>query len=84
MYIGVCEMDNKGAVELVNNFSCGGRTRHIETRQCYLRELKAERLMVVKWRAGVDMSSDLYRKTLPRPDFKRHARDYVGADEYMK
>jgi len=26
------EMDNKGAVELVNNYSVGGRTRHMETR----------------------------------------------------
>jgi hypothetical protein len=27
----ILEMDNKGAVDLVNNFSCGGRTRNIET-----------------------------------------------------
>jgi hypothetical protein len=27
----ILEMYNKGAVYLVNNFSCGGRTRHIET-----------------------------------------------------
>ena len=26
------EMDNKGSVELVNNYSVGGRTRHMETR----------------------------------------------------
>jgi hypothetical protein len=28
------------------------------------------------------MRSDLYTKNLPRLDFKRHAREYVGADEY--
>jgi hypothetical protein len=27
----ILEMDNKGAVDLVNNFSLGDRTRHIET-----------------------------------------------------
>jgi hypothetical protein len=29
----ILEVENKGAVYLVNNFSVGGRTRHIETRQ---------------------------------------------------
>jgi hypothetical protein len=29
------EMDNKGAVDLVNNYSVGGKTRRMETRQYY-------------------------------------------------
>jgi hypothetical protein len=33
--LAVLETENKGAVDLVNNFSCGERTRHIETRQYY-------------------------------------------------
>jgi hypothetical protein len=46
--------------------------------------LKAKGILVVKWRAGVDMSSDLYTKNLPRLGLEKHAREYVGADEYMK
>jgi hypothetical protein len=34
------EVDNKGAVDLVNNYSVGGRTCHVETRQYFLRQLK--------------------------------------------
>jgi|JI8StandDraft_1071087.scaffolds.fasta_scaffold07295_7 hypothetical protein len=30
----------KGAVDLIRYYSVGGRTRHMEIRQCYLRELK--------------------------------------------
>lgn len=29
----ILEMDNKGAVDLVNHYSVGGRTRYMETRQ---------------------------------------------------
>ena len=36
----ILEVDNKGAVDSINNYSVGGRTQHMETRQYYLRELK--------------------------------------------
>ena len=37
------EMDNKGAVDMANNnWSVGGRTRHMETRQMFMRELKEQ------------------------------------------
>jgi len=43
----IWEVDNKGAVDLVNNYSVGGRTHHMETRQYYLRELKEQGVMSV-------------------------------------
>jgi hypothetical protein len=43
----ILEVDNKGAVDLVSNFSVGGRTRHIETIQYYLRELKEQGVISV-------------------------------------
>ena len=36
----ILEVDNKGAVDFCNNWSVAGRTRHIEVKQYYLRELK--------------------------------------------
>ena len=36
----VLEMDNKGAVDLANSWSVGGRTRHVDVRMYFLRELK--------------------------------------------
>jgi hypothetical protein len=34
----ILEVDNKGAIDLVNSYSVGGRTRHVETRQYFLRQ----------------------------------------------
>jgi hypothetical protein len=32
------KMDNKSAVDLANNWSVGGQTRHVDVQQCFLRE----------------------------------------------
>lgn len=77
-------VDNKGAKDLANNWSVGGRTRHIEVRQNYLRELKEQGLILCVWIAGSDMCSDLFTKNLPRQVFEKHSRIYVGQDEYME
>jgi hypothetical protein len=80
----ILEVDNKGAVDLVNNFSVGGRTGHIETRQYYIRELKEQGVISVIWKAGSEISSDMYTKNLGRREFGKHAAEYVGNDEYMQ
>jgi hypothetical protein len=79
----ILEVDNKGAVDLINNYSVGGRTRHMETRQYYLHELKEKNIMVVKWKAGAENSSDMFTKNLHKKEFNKHAAVYVGVDEYM-
>ena len=69
--IGLCvkkpmilEIDNQGAVGLANNWSVGGRTRHVEVRQYFLRELKEEGTIRTIWLAGDKMCSDLFTKNL--------------------
>jgi hypothetical protein len=80
----ILEVDNKGAVDLVNNYSVGGRTRHLETRQYLLRQLKEENIIKVIWTPGELNSSDFYTKNLARTDFEKHTKAYVGDDKYMK
>ena len=80
----VLELDNKGTVDLVNNYIVGGRTRHMETRQYYLRELKEQGVMVVKCIPVTENSSALYTKNLARKAFEKHARAYVGNDKHME
>lgn len=70
------EMDNKGAVDLANNWTVGGRTRHIETRQLFLRELKEEGVLSIKWKSGEDNPSDLFTKNLPGPIFRKHIETF--------
>ncbi len=50
----VLQMDNKGAVELINSFSVGGCTRHTDVQQCLLQELKEAKIMVVTWIPGTE------------------------------
>jgi hypothetical protein len=80
----ILEVDNKGAEDLVNNYSVGGRTRHVETRQYFLRQLKEEHIINVVWTPRELNISNLYTKNLARADFEKHTKEYVGDDEYMK
>jgi hypothetical protein len=43
----VLEMDNKGAVNLANSWSVGGRTHHVDVQMYFLRELKDDGLLVI-------------------------------------
>ena len=77
-------VDNKGAKDVANNWSCGGRTRHIEVRQHFLRELKEQSLMHAVWQSGDSNETDPYAKNLGGTKFEQHTSAYVGKDEHMK
>ena len=70
----VLMVDNKGAKDLANNWSVGGRTRHIDVRYYFLRELKEAGLVQTVWQHGVHNCADLFTKNLDGPTFKRHAK----------
>jgi hypothetical protein len=67
----ILEVDNKGAVDLVNNYNVGGRTRHVEMRQYFMRQLKEENIIKVIWTPSELNSSDLYTNNLARADFEK-------------
>jgi hypothetical protein len=58
----ILEMDNKGAVDLANNWSIGGRTRHVDGRQCFLQELKESKVMDICWIKGLENDADAFTK----------------------
>ncbi len=74
----ILEVNNKGAVDIINSFSVGGRTRHIDVRQCFLRELKEAKQLVVNWIPGSENSADMFTKNLDGPQFKRYAEQLLG------
>ena len=78
----ILEMDNMGAVHLANNWSVSGRTRHIDVRQCFLRELKEEGILIVKWTPGATNVADLFTKNLAGPLFEEFTQVFVKKDEY--
>jgi hypothetical protein len=80
----ILEIDNKGAVNFTNNWSVRGRTRHVEVRQCFLRELKEQNIIHTVRISEDEMSSDLFAKNLDRPLFERDAKVHCGNHEHMK
>ena len=48
----IVESDNKGAIDLCNSWTVGGRTKHIDTRYYFLRELKEEGVLIFNWISG--------------------------------
>jgi hypothetical protein len=74
----VLRVDNKGVVDLVNNWSVGGRTRHITTKANFLRELKEEGVLKVIWFSTNSNSSDMFTKNLMGPVFEKHSAVYVS------
>jgi hypothetical protein len=55
------EIDNKGAKDLIDNWSVGGRLHHVEVKQFFLRELKEQGLLKVKWLNSENNTSDTRR-----------------------
>ncbi len=78
------KMDNKGAVDLANNWSIGGCTRHVDARQCFLRELKESKVMDIWWIKCSENNADSFTKNLDGPTFEKCIRTLVGPDLHMK
>ncbi len=78
----ILEMDNQGAVYLANNWSIGGRTRHIDVQSVFLRELKEADVLVIMWMAGAVNEADIFTKNLDGPTFKQYTRIFMGQTEY--
>ena len=75
-------VDNKGAKDLMNNWSVGGRTRHVEVRYHFLRELKERNIIRINWVSTHENCADLFTKNLQGPIFKKHVQVFCGKDCY--
>ena len=66
--------DNKGAVDLVNGWSIGGGTKHMDCRIMFLRELKEEGVIRVQWISTTENPADIYTKNLDTKTFLKHVK----------
>ena len=76
------EMDNKGAVDLMHSISVSGRTKHIEYRYLWLRDMQEQNIIDVQWLQGNENETDIQTKNVAGPLFKKHCEVYCGIDEY--
>ena len=75
----VLYMDNKGGVDIFNNWSVGGNTRAISVRLAFLRELKEQNILVVEWTKGETNCADLFTKNLDGATMKKHSEVFSGS-----
>jgi hypothetical protein len=54
-----------------------GRTRHVEVKQFFLRELKEAGLIICEWCSGTEMSSDIFTKNSTGVLFEKHIPKFV-------
>ena len=79
----VLKVDNRGAKDMMNNWSVGGRTRHIEVKQYFIRDLREAGIVKIEWISGETNPSDIHTKNVSGPDLNKHLPNLVGNDEYM-
>ena len=76
----ILKMDDKGAKDLINNWSVGGRMRHIEVKYFSLREMKEKGVIKVEWICSENNCSDIFTKNLSGAIFKKHIKRFCGND----
>ena len=78
----ILKIDNSGTIDLANSWSAGGRTRHMETKMFFLRDLKEAGILETKWLKGTENPVDMYTKNLGGPDYNKYTKSFVGEDKY--
>ena len=76
-------VDNKAAVDLANGWASSGGTKHIDVRISFIRELKEEGTVIVKWIATDENEADIFTKNVDSSLFNKHVSKLMGKDEYM-
>jgi len=74
----IIEVDNKGAKDLMNNWSVGGRTKHIDVRYFHIRKLKEANMVKIEWIPSEENCSDIFTKNLGQELFNKHSNVFVG------
>jgi hypothetical protein len=74
----VIEIDNKGAVDLINGWSTAGGTKHIDVRLMYLRELKEQGIIRIEWIPTDENESDIFTKNVDISTFEKHRQQFCS------
>ena len=72
------EVDNRGAVDLVNGWSCTGGTKHMDVRIMWMRELKEDKVLEVVWQPTAENEADIFTKNTDGATFEKHMKELVA------
>jgi hypothetical protein len=67
-------VDNTGAIDLMKNWSTNGRSKHIDVRFHYLRELVEQGMLQVDFVKSEDNTADIFTKNLASELFGKHSK----------
>ena len=77
-------VDNMGAIFMSGNNSSSARTRHVDTRWHFVRELVEDKVIEVVFVRSKDNKSDMYTKNLNGELFDNHVGDMVWDKSLVK
>ena len=67
---------------MTHSFSVSGRTKHIQYRYLWLRDMQEQGLINVQWIKGEENETDIQTKNVAGPAFKKHCEVYCEKDKY--
>ena len=68
--------DNLGAIFLVKNQQVSARTKHIDIRHHYMRELQAKKDLDERFKRSEENSADIMTKNTTRDIHEKHTQEY--------
>ena len=74
--------DNQGAIALAENSISGGRTKHIDVRHHFIRELVERKVLSVQVMESSSQHADILTKTLGLDAFVKHRAFLMNLTEY--
>jgi hypothetical protein len=72
------QVDNTGALFLAENSTTGQRTKHIDVRHHFIRNLIEDKIIEVKFVKTSDNDADAYTKNLSLELFEKHTKHYMA------
>ena len=77
----VVKTDNIGALFMSQNASTGVRTRHIDTRYHFIREIIDDGLIKIEFVRSKENDSDIFTKNVNQETYERHVKNFLGTEE---
>ena len=74
-YQGVVYEDNQGAIHLTKNYQVGARTKHIDIRHHWIRDLHQQQRIVIKYIRSENNIADIATKNVPAETYNRHGNN---------
>ena len=71
-------MDNKGGVDIFNSWSVSGNTRAVSVRFAFIRELKEQGILEIKWISTDDNEADIFTKNLDTATYEKQEAKFTG------